>query len=399
MKIILSPEEEQFAEGVRDVLAKELPAQIRSKVVRGATLSKQDMEAWHALLNRHGWLAQHWPTEYGGTGWSAAQKTIFEQEIARASAPRITPFGVNMLGPVLIKYGTEAQKQHWLPRILNGDDWWCQGYSEPDAGSDLAALRTQAVRTHDAEGEHFLVNGQKTWTTYGHYANMIFCLVRTANTGKKQEGISFLLIDMKSPGVEVRPIMLIDEEHEVNEVFFRDVKVPIENLVGVEGRGWDCAKYLLQFERTGIAGIGLALTALAQLKAVAHRQIKTGASLDQDTLFAAEIAKAEISVLNLIATNRRTVSAMNSGSAKGYESSLLKIRGSEIRQHIWSLIRRAMGAQARALIPSSEYAAQERPLDPGDVAAARYFNARKLSIYGGSNEIQKNIVAKSVFTT
>ncbi|RCW68638.1 acyl-CoA dehydrogenase family protein [Pseudorhodoferax soli] len=399
MNIILSPNEEAFAQSIRAVLSTELPERIRSKVSRGATLSKKDMEDWHALLNRHGWLAQHWPREYGGTGWTPAQKTILEQEIARANAPRITPFGVNMLGPVLIKYGTEAQKQHWLPRILNGADWWCQGYSEPDAGSDLAALRTQAVRNRDDTGEYFLVNGQKTWTTYGHYANMIFCLVRTANTGKKQEGISFLLIDMNTPGVEVRPIVMIDEEHEVNEVFFRDVKVPVENLVGEEGRGWDCAKYLLRFERSGIAGIGLTLTALAQLKSVAERRSRHGAPLSEDPVFGAEIAKAEISVLNLVTTNRRAIAAMGSGAATGFESSLLKVRGSEIRQHIWSLIRRAMGAQARTLMPPAEYASQDGPADPGGVAAARYFNARKLAIYGGSNEIQKNIVSKIVFST
>jgi len=325
------------------------------------------------------------------------QKTIFEQELARANAPRIVPFGVNMLGPVLIRYGSEAQKKHWLPRILDGSDWWCQGYSEPDAGSDLASLRTRAERVRDETGDYYLVNGQKTWTTYGHYANMIFCLVRTASTGKKQEGISFLLIDMKTPGVEVRPIRLLDEEHEVNEVFFNNVRVPAENLVGEEGQAWSYAKYLLQFERTGIAGIGLSLTALSQLKALARRKRKAGRPLIEDPLFASRIAEVEIAVSNLMTTNMRSIAAVADGTSRGIESSFLKIRGSEIRQRIWALIRLAAGPEARRLIPLDEQGDTGTPEDPGLVAAARYFNNRKLSIYGGSNEIQKNIVAKLLF--
>ena len=224
------------------------------------------------LAEPRGWLANHWPREYGGPGWNAVEKFIFEHECALAYAPRTIPFGVNMLGPVLIKYGNEAQKRYWLPRILSGADWWCQGYSEPGAGSDLASVKTSAVR----QGDHYVVNGQKTWTTLGQHANMIFCLVRTDRDAKPQEGISFLLVDMNSPGVEVRPIITLDGEHEVNEVFFTDVKVPVENLVGEENRGWTCAKYLLTYERTNIAGVGFSVAALERLKGIAQRVRKNG---------------------------------------------------------------------------------------------------------------------------
>ncbi|TAM03621.1 MAG: pimeloyl-CoA dehydrogenase large subunit, partial [Paraburkholderia sp.] len=233
MDLKFTAEEEAFRTEVLDFLRERLPQRIADKVHNGRRLTRDDMAAWHATLNEKGWLANHWPREYGGPGWSAVQKFIFENECAIAGAPRIVPFGVNMLGPVLIKYGSEAQKRYWLPRILDGSDWWCQGYSEPGAGSDLASVRTTAVRDDD----HYVVNGQKTWTTLGHYANMIFCLVRTATDVRKQEGISFLLIDMSTPGIEVRPIITLDGEHEVNEVFFTDVRVPVANLVGEENKG------------------------------------------------------------------------------------------------------------------------------------------------------------------
>ncbi len=269
MDLNFTPEEEAFRAEVRAFLADKLPARLSAKVSSGKILAKADMEEWHAILNARGWLANHWPEQYGGPGWTAVEKFIFEHECALAFAPRIVPFGVNMLGPVLIKYGNEAQKRHWLPRILDGSDWWCQGYSEPGAGSDLAAVKTSAVRGIDAQGDHYIVNGQKTWTTLGQHANMIFCLVRTNREAKKQEGISFLLIDMTSPGVEVRPIITLDGEHEVNEVFFSDVRVPAENLVGEENKGWTCAKYLLTYERTNIAGVGFSVAALEQLKGIA----------------------------------------------------------------------------------------------------------------------------------
>src|SRR5262245_35244516 len=245
MDLDFTPEEEAFRADVQRFLNDRLPVRIARKVKGGLHLTRDDMREWHAILHARGWLANHWPREYGGPGWSVAQKFLFDHECALAGAPRIVPFGVNMLGPVLIRYGSEAQKRHWLPRILDGSDWWCQGYSEPGSGSDLASVRTSAVRARDESGEHYLVNGQKTWTTLGHYANMIFCLVRTSTDVRPQEGISFLLINMDSPGVEVRPIVTLDGAHEVNEVFLTNVRVPVDNLVGEENRGWTYAKYLL----------------------------------------------------------------------------------------------------------------------------------------------------------
>ncbi|WP_027816984.1 acyl-CoA dehydrogenase family protein [Paraburkholderia bannensis] len=395
MNLNFTAEEEAFRSEVLDFLRERLPQRIASKVRNGQHLTRDDMAQWHAILNEKGWLANHWPKEYGGPGWSAVQKFIFENECAIAAAPRIVPFGVNMLGPVLIKYGNEAQKRHWLPRILDGSDWWCQGYSEPGAGSDLAAVRTAAVR----QGDHYVVNGQKTWTTLGHYANMIFCLVRTATDVRKQEGISFLLIDMNTPGIEVRPIITLDGEHEVNEVFFTDVRVPVDNLVGEENKGWTYAKYLLTYERTNIAGVGFSVAALARLKLAAQKVTRNGKPLAQDPQFAARLAKVEIDLENMKTTNLRVIAAVAGGGVPGAESSMLKIRGTEIRQEISSLLRRAMGPYAAPFI---EEALQEgfdgEPVGPEEAAsaAALYFNNRKLSIFGGSNEIQKNIISKMI---
>ncbi|HSY28183.1 MAG TPA: acyl-CoA dehydrogenase family protein [Burkholderiaceae bacterium] len=395
MDLSFTEEEENFRGEVQAFLAEKLPPRLSNKVRSNLRLSKHDMQEWHAILNARGWLANHWPTEYGGPGWNAARKFIFEHECAVAHAPRIVPFGVNMLGPVLIKYGTAAQKQHWLPRILDGSDWWCQGYSEPGAGSDLAAVKTSA----DHQGDHYLVNGQKTWTTLGHYANMIFCLVRTNNEAKKQEGISFLLIDMNSPGVEVRPIITLDGEHEVNEVFLTDVKVPVENLVGQEHRGWTCAKYLLTYERTNIAGIGFSVAALGELKKFAAKQIKNGKPLAADPYFAARLARVEIDLANMTTTNLRMIAAVAGGGVPGAESSMLKIRGTEIRQEISSLMRRAMGPYARHFVDEDfDPDAGQEAIGPAEAgrAAVAYFNNRKLSIFGGSNEIQRNIIAKMI---
>ena len=395
MDLTFTPEEEAFRTEVRAFLAAELPESLARKVREHRHLHQADMEAWHAILNARGWLASHWPQEYGGTGWTAVQKFIFENECALAHAPRIVPFGLSMLGPVLIKYGNEAQKRYWLPRILNGEDWWCQGYSEPGAGSDLASLKTSAVR----DGDHYIVNGQKTWTTLGQYANMIFCLVRTRTDGKPQEGISFLLIDMNTPGIEVRPIVTLDGGHEVNEVFFSDVRVPVENLVGEENRGWSCAKYLLTYERTNIAGIGFSTAALLQLKEVAARQQKNGRPLLQDPAFATRLTRIEIDLDNMRITNLRVLAAAANGGAPGAESSMLKIRGTQIRQEISSLNRRAMGPYARPYVAEAlEDGNQHLSIGPAgaDSAAAQYFNNRKLSIFGGSNEIQKNIISKMI---
>ncbi len=395
MDLQFTTEELAFRDEVRGFLKDKLPEDLSHKVKNGLQLSKQDMERWHAILNERGWLANHWPEQHGGPGWSAVQKFIFEHECALAGTPRIVPFGLSMLGPVLIKYGNEAQKAHWLPRILNGADWWCQGYSEPGSGSDLASVKTSAVR----DGVHYIVNGQKTWTTLGQHANMIFCLVRTNREAKAQQGISFLLVDMNSPGVEVRPIITLDGEHEVNEVFFTDVKVPVENLVGEENKGWTYAKYLLTYERTNIAGVGFSVAGLEKLKAVAGRMLRNGKPLTQDPLFAARLAKVEIDLENMKTTNLRVIAAVAGGGVPGAESSMLKIRGTEIRQEILSLVRRAMGPYAAPFIEEALQAGYDQPAI-GDTAAATaaaaYFNYRKLSIFGGSNEIQKNIISKMI---
>ncbi|MHB9834613.1 acyl-CoA dehydrogenase family protein [Paraburkholderia terrae] len=393
MDLTFTAEEQAFRAEVLDFLRTSLPQQTAQKVHAGKHLTRDDMAQWHGILNAKGWLANHWPSEYGGPGWNAVQKFIFENECAIAGAPRIVPFGVNMLGPVLIRYGNEAQKRYWLPRILDGSDWWCQGYSEPGSGSDLASVRTTATRAMENGKEYFIVNGQKTWTTLGQYANMIFCLVRTAQDVRKQEGISFLLIDMQTPGVEVRPIITLDGEHEVNEVFFTDVRVPVENLVGEENKGWAYAKYLLTYERTNIAGVGFSVAALQRLKHIARKVQRNGRALIADPLFAARLARVEIDLENMKTTNLRVIAAVAGGGVPGAESSMLKIRGTEIRQEISSLMRRAMGPYAQPLIEEALDGADD--LD-GSSAAAQYFNNRKLSIFGGSNEIQKNIISKMI---
>ena len=395
MDLSFTEEEEAFRRQVREFLAEKLPSRLSDKVRSGKWLNREDMAEWHAILNAQGWLANHWPEQYGGPGWTPVEKFIFENECTLAWAPRIVPFGVNMLGPVLIKYGNEEQKRHWLPRILDGSDWWCQGYSEPGAGSDLAAVKTTAVR----DGDHYVVNGQKNWTTLAQYANMIFCLVRTDSSGKKQEGISFLLIDMKTPGIEVRPIITLDGHHEINEVFFSDVRVPIANLVGEENKGWTYAKYLLTYERTNIAGIGFSIAALERLKLIAAKQIKRGKPLLADPQFSARLARVEIELENMKTTNLRVIAAVAGGGVPAAESSILKIRGTEIRQEISSLTRRAMGIYAQPML-------REVLMDEADIpavgpteaagAAAEYFLNRKLSIFGGSNEIQKNIISKMI---
>ncbi len=393
MDMNFTPEEIAFRDEVRRFLKDRLPESLAAKVKGGKRLVRADYELWHERLNERGWLAWHWPVEHGGTGWTPIEKHIFEEECVAAGAPRVLPFGLNMLGPVLIKFGSDEQRAHYLPRILNGDDWWCQGYSEPGSGSDLASLKTKAVR----DGDHYVVNGQKTWTTLGHFADWIFCLVRTDSDCKPQAGISFLLIDMKTPGVTVRPIITLDGEHEVNEVFFEDVRVPVENLVGEENKGWTYAKYLLTYERTGIAGVAFAKNGLAHLKQVAARQMKGGKPLAQDPIFAMKIAQVEIDLMAMETFNLRMVSTAQQGGMPGVESSLLKIKGTEIRQEITDLLRRALGPYAAPFVPEAlDEGYNEPPIGPDDAnpVASQYFNMRKVSIYGGSNEIQKNIVAK-----
>lgn len=395
MDLQFTPQEEAFRAQVQAFLQDKLSPELARKVKNGQILNKQDLESWHTTLNTQGWLANHWPEQYGGPGWGAVEKFIFEHECALAGAPRIVPFGVNMLGPVLIKYASEQQKSYWLPRILSGQDWWCQGYSEPGSGSDLASVKTTAVR----DGDHYIVNGQKTWTTLGQHANMIFCLVRTNKDVKAQAGISFLLVDMNTPDVTVRPIITLDGEHEVNEVFFTDVKVPVENLVGEENKGWTYAKYLLTYERTNIAGVGFSVAALEKLKVAAERMHYNGKPLSQDPLFAARMARVEIDLENMKTTNLRVIAAVAGGGVPGAESSMLKIKGTEIRQEILSLTRRAMGPYAVPFVEAAMHDGySEAPIGPEEAtaAAAAYFNYRKLSIFGGSNEIQKNIISKMI---
>ncbi|NIZ12821.1 acyl-CoA dehydrogenase family protein [Phaeobacter sp. HF9A] len=395
MDLSYSAEQLAFHETVRTFLRDKLPERLSLKVASGKRLTKQDFEEWHAILNQQGWLGVNWPTEHGGTGWDAVQRHIFEEETTRANAPRIVPFGVAMLGPVLMKFGSDAQKAHYLPRILNGDDWWCQGYSEPGAGSDLANVQTSAVR----DGDHYVVNGQKTWTTLGQHANMIFCLVRTSREGKRQEGISFLLIDMNTPGIEVRPIVLIDGEPEVNEVWFKDVRVPAENLVGTENMGWTYAKYLLTHERTNIAGVGFARAGLAALKRIAGEQTHHGKPLIENPFFAAKLAEVEIDLMAMATTNLRTIAAAASGQAPGAESSMLKVKGTVIRQQINALTKQAVGPYAAPFV--SEQLDEGSNLDPigpdyALPATQAYLNNRKLSIYGGSNEVQRAIISKAI---
>ena len=391
MDLNFTPEEEAFRAEVQAFLKERLPQRIAHKVKAGQRLTKADQDEWHAILNERGWYANHWPQAWGGPGWTPVQKFIFDHECALAGGPRIVPFGVNMLGPVLIKYGNEAQKRYWLPRILSGEDWWCQGYSEPGAGSDLASLKTTAVR----QGDHYIVNGQKTWTTLGQYGEWIFCLVRTSTEGKPQTGISFLLIDMKSPGVTVRPIKLLDGECEVNEVWFDNVEVPAENLIGEENKGWTYAKHLLSHERTNIADVNRAKRELEGLKRIAKTE-----GVWEDVRFRDEIAKLEVDIVALEMLVLRVLSAEKSGKNSLDIAGLLKIRGSEIQQRYTELMMQAAGPFALPFIFEAMEAGWQGNFPGGVVAnaplAANYFNMRKTTIYGGSNEVQRNIVSQTV---
>ena len=392
MDLSFTPEEDAFREEVRSFLKENLPEDIAAKVRSGAEMGKEDTMRWHKILYKQGWIATTWPEEFGGPGWTPVQRHIFEEECCRAYAPRTVPFGLAMLGPVLQKFGNDKQKAEILPRIAAGDDWWCQGYSEPGAGSDLASLKTRAVR----EGDEYVINGQKTWTTLGQHADKIFCLVRTKADGKPQEGISFILADMDTPGIELRPIKLIEGGYEVNEVFFTDVRVPAENLVGEENQGWTIAKYLLTHERTNIAGVGFSMQALEDLKALSRKVKRNGKPLNQNPLFAARVAQVEIDLEAMKLTNLRMLFQAQSQGAPGPETSILKIKGTVIRQTINDLARRALGPQA-APFPSEELEGN-MALVPADNShnAAQYFNNRKLSIFGGSNEIQRNILTKAM---
>jgi len=393
MDLNYSAEDEAFRAEVRAFLDAELPPELQRKVRSHLRLSKDDFVRWHRIVAKQGWAAPAWPVEYGGPGWNATQRHIWEEECARAGTPPILPFGVNMVAPVIMAFGDEAQKAHYLPRILNCDDWWCQGYSEPGAGSDLASLKTTAER----QGDHYIVNGQKTWTTLGQYADMIFCLVRTDTSVRKQEGISFLLIDMKTPGITVRPIIMLDEEHEVNEVFFDNVKVPVTNLIGKENKGWTYAKYLLGHERTGIAAVGRSKRELDFLKKLALREQKNGQPLLHDPMFASKVAHLEIELMALEVTVLRTIAQEHQGP--GPQASVLKVKGTEIQQLLTELMVEALGPNALPFDPAFLEGAAGHAAggdDEGAPLAAYYFNYRKTSIYGGSNEIQKNIITAMI---
>lgn len=386
MDLSFSPEEESFRAEVRAFIAQSKPKLPKSVGWPEAeVVSREEYLAWHKLLHRQGWIAPHWPRQYGGTGWTVTQRHIFNEECAAAEMPGLLPFGLMMLGPVLIAFGSEAQKQRFLPRILSGEDWWCQGYSEPGAGSDLASLRMRAVR----DGDHFTVDGQKTWTTLAQFADWIFCLVRTNPEAKPQEGISFLLIDLKTPGIAIKPITLLDGAQEVNEVFFDGVKVPAGNLVGDVNKGWTYAKYLLVHERSTLASVARQRAALKRLKEFA------GAGLADDDAFRRKIAAAEIDLMALEMTELRTLAAEARGETAGPESSILKIRGTEMQQRLTELAVEAVGWHA---FPDTRALGANEKLGPDYAlgAAGRYFNLRKASIYGGSNEIQRNIIAKAV---
>jgi pimeloyl-CoA dehydrogenase large subunit len=388
-------EEIAFRDEVRAFMRAALPAQIRCKMVEARRLEKHDIVTWQRILNAKGWAVPHWPVAWGGTGWSPVKQYIFHEELQQAPAPDPLQFGVTMVGPVIIAFGTEAQKRRYLPAIANLDEWWCQGFSEPGAGSDLASLKTAARRDSD----HYIINGQKTWTTTAQYADWIFCLVRTDPAAKKQKGISFLLIDMKTPGITVRPIQTIDGGHEVNEVFFDEVRVPVENRVGDENRGWDYAKFLLGNERIGIARVGTSKARVRRLREIAALERVGGRPLIEDERFRMKIAAVEVELKALEMTQLRVVAAAGDRNEPDPISSILKIKGSEIQQAISELLLEAIGPYA---LPQEAHDDSERwnepPIGPewAGPLAPHYFNWRKVSIYGGSNEIQKNIIAKAI---
>jgi len=356
-------------------------------VITYQELDKDDLLRWHRIVAQKGWVAPDWPVQWGGTDWTVVQRYIFEEECGAAACPPLVPFGLRMCAPVLLRFGTEAQKRRFLPRIYDGEDFWCQGYSEPGSGSDLASLKTRAVR----DNGHYVVTGQKTWTTMGHFGDWIFCLVRTDSTRKPQEGISFLLMDMRTPGITVRPIQLLDGGLEVNEVFFDDVRVPAENLVHEEHKGWTVAKFLLGHERMGTGRIGISKRELAQLKRLAARSLKHGRPLLDDPRFCDRLTRVEVELMALEITNLRFLDQLRGGRPPGAEVSMLKIKGTEIQQALTELMMETAGPLGRAF----------RPVDPGAdfdaftaSLAPRYANMRKTSIYAGTNEIQRNIIAK-----
>ena len=380
-----------FRDEVRAFVKANLDPQLKRKVELGLRLEREDYVAWYGKLHERGWITPAWPVEHGGPGWTPLQRYIFDEETLLLGAPRIIASGINMLGPVLIRFGTDEQKQRYLPAIRRSETWWAQGFSEPGAGSDLAAVRTTAVR----DGDDFIVNGHKVWTSYAHWCSMMFALVRTdPNAAKPQEGISFLLIDMKAPGVELRPIRMLEGGTDLNEVYLDNVRVPAANLVGELHKGWTCGKYLLGHERTGIAGIGSCKQQLARVRSVAAQQ-----GMADDAVLRRRIAQFEAELMALEFTGLRLMSANQRGRVPGIEASVLKVRGTELRQAIYELLVEVAGPDA---VPFEERAmtlagAEGFAAAPGVASlAANYFDSRKLSIYGGANEVQRNLIARAV---
>ena len=394
MDLNFTPDELAFRAEIRQWVAENLPKDISHKVLNALRLGRDDMQRWARILGSKGWLGYHWPTQFGGPGWTAVQRHLFEEECALAGSPRILPFGPVMVAPVIMAFGTPEQQQRFLPGIASGEVWWSQGYSEPGSGSDLASLKTKAERVSTPAGEHYLVNGQKTWTTLGQFGDWIFCLVRTSSAGKPQTGISFLLIDMKSPGITVRPIITMDGEHEVNEVWFDNVEVPAANLIGEENKGWTYAKFLLSHERTGIADVNRSKRELERVKRIARAE-----GVYDEPRFRDQIAQLEVDIVALEMMVLRVISAEKSGRQSLDVAGLLKIRGSEIQQRYAELMMLAAGPFSQPF----DHEAMEAGWQ-GDFAgaaecaplASTYFNMRKTTIYGGSNEVQRNIVAQTV---
>src|SRR3954470_5309749 len=391
MDLAFTPEEQKFRQDIRAWVRENLPQDIAHKVHNALHLTRDDMQRWARILGKKGWLGYGWPKQFGGPGWTAVQKHLFEEEAALAGAPRIVPFGPVMVAPVIMAFGSPEQQKRFLPGIASGEVWWSQGYSEPGSGSDLASLKTKAER----RGDYYVVNGQKTWTTLGQYGEWIFCLVRTSSDGKPQTGISFLLIDMKSPGITVRPIITMDGEHEVNEVWFDNVEVPADNLIGEENKGWTYAKYLLAHERTNIADVNRSKRELERLKRIAKSE-----GVYDDTRFRDQIALLEVDIVALEMMVLRVISAEKSGKQSLDVAGLLKIRGSEIQQRYSELMMLAAGPYSVPFIHDAMAAGWQPDFPggmPGDAPlAATYFNLRKTTIYGGSNEVQRNIVAQTV---
>ena len=397
MHVNLTAEELEFQQEVREFFETNYPADLKAKADAGIFFERDEFLQWHKILAKQGWSAVNWPVELGGTGWDTVQKYIFANERARANAPDIIPFGVKMVAPIIYTYGNEEQIKRFLPDIRDGNVWWCQGYSEPGSGSDLASLKTKA----DRDGDHYIVNGTKTWTTLGQHADWIFCLVRTSSDGaRRQEGISFLLIDMNTPGIDVQPIITIEGEHEVNMIHFDNVRVPVENLVGEEGKGWTYGKVLLQHERTNIAGVARSKYRMSKLSAKASESVHGGAPLLDDANFARRMAAINIELKALEYTELRTLAAVAVGKAPGPESSILKIRGTEVQQAIDELFVLAAGYYALPYVPQQydlDFPEDQRIGHGSETSSSlTYFNNRKASIYGGSNEIQKNIISKHV---